>query len=242
MFYFISGTDYKKREKAKADIKKLLEKKGVDFDTLLEVPKITNENYTLLPNYFGGASLFGEKVLVNIENLLSKEDTREYIYKNLENMVESANIFLLDEPFASTPSAQKISRDLEKLGVKNATYDAREESSMRDVEPFYLCDLIEKRDKKSAWQEWKKLYSEWGDSEAMAIHGALWWKWKNIWSASIDGDRAKYFSVYRLKSRDIKYTSEELEKFAKEISLMAMRATNGEVDLMRAIENFILKI
>ena len=74
----------------------------------------------------------------------------------------------------------------------------------------------------------------------MAIHGALWWKWKNIWNAYLD-DKRNYFK-YRLASREIKYKKEELEDFGKEISFMAMRANNGEGNLMREIEKFILKI
>lgn len=242
MFYLIFGTQLEKREKAKEKIRDLLNKKKIDFSSLLEVPKITNENYTLLPSYFGSSSLFGERILINIENLLTREDTREYLYKNLINMVESDNVFILDEPFALAASFQKIERDLEKIDIKGCTFDASEEKTERDINPFYLCELIEKRDKKRAWQEWKKLYLEWEDSEAQAIHGALWWKWKNIWSAFIDGDRNNYFKIYRLSSREINYTKKELEDFGKEISLMAMRSNNGEGDLMRNIEKFILKI
>lgn len=241
MFYIIFGTNYKKRELARQKIKSLLNKEKIDFDTLLEVPQITSDNYTLLPSYFSGASLFGEKILIHMSNLLTKEETREYVYKNLKVMSDSANVFLLDEPFALAASFQKVERDLEKLEVKGHAFDASEEKEIKDVEPFYLCELIEKRDKKGAWQEWKKIYEEWGDTEAMAVHGALWWKWKSIWSAFLEGDKRNYFK-YRLASKDIKYTKDELENFGKEISFMAMRANNGESNLMRDIEKFILKI
>lgn len=242
MFYIIIGTNFKKREAAKEKIKSLLGKNKVIFDSLLEVPKITKENYGLLPSYFGGVSLFGEKVLINAEDLLTKEDSREYIYKNIEEMEKSNNIFILDEPFALPASFQKIERDLEKLKIIQNCFDCRETIKQRDVEPFYLCELIEKRDKKAAWQEWKKNYIEWGDSEAQAIHGAIWWKWKMIWSAYLDGDRNNYFKLYKLSSREINYSKKELEDFGKGIALMAMKANNGEIDLMRSIEKFILKI
>lgn len=242
MFYFIFGTDFTKREKARESIKQDLKKKGIETDSLLEVPKINSENYTILPTYFGEASLFGEKIIVNITDMLSREENREYLYKNIGSMVDSNNIFILDEPFALAASAQKITRDLEKINMPKVVYDASEKKVTKDVDPFYLCDLIERRDKKGAWLEWKKLYEEWKDKEAMAIQGALWWKWKNMWMAKIDGDRRNYFSIYKVKTKEIMYKDSELEKWGKEISLMAMRATNGEINLMRAIENFILKI
>jgi hypothetical protein len=63
-----------------------------------------------------------------------------------------------------------------------------------------------------------------------------------MWSAYLDGDRNNFFKVYRLNSKELKYSKKELEEFGKEISLMAMKANNGELDLMRGIEKFILKI
>lgn len=242
MLYIIFGTSFKKREISREKIRKTLKARKINYEELLEVPKISKENFTLLANYYGGASLFGEKVLINAEDLLTKEESREYIYKHLEEMKESENIFVLDDPFAVVATFQKLERDLEKLEIKENLFDCRETIVQRDVEPFFLCELIEKRDKKAAWQEWKKLYLEWEDSEAQAIHGALWWKWKMMWSAYLDGDRNNFFRLYRLSSKELKYSKKELEEFGKEISLMAMKANNGELDLMRSLEKFILKI
>ncbi|HPX52356.1 MAG TPA: hypothetical protein PLE26_01025 [Candidatus Paceibacterota bacterium] len=242
MFYIIFGTNFKKREASREKIHQALKTKKIDFDSLLEVPKISKENFSLLANYYGGASLFGEKVLINAEDLLTKEESREYVYKHLEDMTKSDNIFILDEPFALAATFQKLERELDKLDIKENIFDCRETLVKKDVEPFYLCELIEKRDKKNAWQEWKKLYLEWEDSEAQAIHGALWWKWKMMWSAYLDGDRNNFFRVYRLSSKEIRYSKRELEEFGKEISLMAMKANNGELDLMRSLEKFIIKI
>ena len=242
MLYIICGTDFKKRENAREKISQDLKKQKINFDDLLSVPKISKENYTLLPNYFGSASLFGEKILINIEDLLTKEETREYFYDHLEDFIKSENIFIADEPFILGPSYQKLYRDLEKKNLTQNLFDAKEEKTDKDIEPFYLCELIEKRNKKLAWQEWEKIYLEWGDTEAQAIHGAIWWKWKNMWSASIEGNKFNYFKIWRLSDKEIRYSKEELENFGFELSLMAMKANNGELNLMRAIEKFILSI
>ena len=242
MLYIIYGTNFKNREEAREKIKSLLKKKNINFDELLSVPRISSENYTLLPNYFGGASLFGERVLVNIDGLLTKEETREFVYKNINEMVDSDNVFIMDEPFALPASFQKMQREMTKLDLAANVFDASEAKEVKDVDPFYLCELVEKRDRKAAWQEFKKIYLDWGDIEAQAIHGALWWKWKMMWSAHLDGDRSNYFKLYRLSSKDIKYTKKELEVFGRELALLAMKANNGEGNLMRNIEKFILKI
>ena len=242
MLYIICGTDFKKRENARSKIEQDLKKQKINLADLLSVPKINKENYTLLQNYFGSVSLFGEKILINIEDLFVREESREYFYDNFEDFIKSENVFILDEPFISGPSFQKLYRDMEKKDLLKNIFDAKEEKIEKDIEPFYLCELIEKRNKKLAWQEWEKIYLEWGDSEAQALHGAIWWKWKNIWSASIDGNKFNYFKIWRLSDREIRYSKEELEKFGFELSLMAMRANNGETNLMREIEKFILSI
>jgi len=242
MFFVIYGTNFKKRRSAKDKIDSILRNSKINPNSLLSPAKISKENYLLLESYIDAASLFGERIKIEIEDLLTKEETREFIYKNLSKMVESENIFILDEPFALPASFQKISRDLEKLGYVDNAFDVSEEKIDKDIEPFYLCELIEKRDKKKAWQEWQKIYLEWGDDEAQALHGAIWWKWKMIWSAYLDGDTRNYFKLYRLSDRQINYNKEEIEERGKELSLMAMKANNGEEDLMRSIEKFILNI
>lgn len=241
MLYIIFGTNIKKRELAKKKIKNILLKNKIDFESLLKVPKIDKDNYTLLPNYFSSSSLFGEKVLINIENILSQEDSRNFIYKNIEIMIKSDNVFLLDDPFGESSSFLKLERDLKKKNLEENIFDSREKIIKKDIEPFYLCELIERRDKKSAWQEWKKIYEEWKDEEAMALHGALWWKWKNIWASFLDENSKNYFK-YKLISKNIKYSKEEIERFGEELAFMAMKANNGEQNLMRSIERFILKI
>ncbi len=242
MLYVITGTNLIKREKAKKTIKDTLFKKGIKIDSLLEVSKITSENYTLLPNYFGGSSLFGEKVLVNIEGLLTKEETRVFIYNNLENLEKSDNVFILDDPFALAATFSKIERDLKNLNIENVCFNCKDETKERDINPFPLCDFIELRNKKSAWEEWKKIYLEWENKEAPALHGALWWKWKMMWSAYIDGDKNKFYSHYKLKDRKINYSKKELEDFGREIAFMATSSHSKSQNLMRNIEKFILKI
>ncbi len=242
MLYFIHGADFKKRDKARKEIKDYLNRSGIKLESLLKVESISKENISLLPNYFGSGSLFGEKLLIQIEDVLTREDGREFLYENIQDIIKSENVFILDEAFAPAPSVLKVEKILEKEKFFKNIFNCKEEKVERDIDLFHLCDLIEKRDKKGAWREFQKIYLEWGDEEAQALHGAIWWKWKMLWSAEIDGNKNNYFRFYRLKEREIKYTKEELEKFGYELSIMAMKANNGEINLMRSIEKFILEI
>ncbi|MBP9765670.1 MAG: hypothetical protein KBD12_00355 [Candidatus Pacebacteria bacterium] len=242
MLYFIFGTNVKKREFAKKEIKFLLKEEQIDFDTLLKVENISLENISILPSYFESVSLFGEKILIQLDDLLFKEESREFLYKNIKSILESDNVFILNEAFALPPSVLKIEKILEKENLLKNIFNCKEDILKKDIEPFYFCDLIEKRDKKGAWKEFQNIYLEWEDAEAQALHGAVWWKWKMIWSAYLDGDKNNYYRFYKLKEKDIKYTKEEIEKFGFELSLMAMKANSGEINLMRSIEKFILEL
>jgi hypothetical protein len=242
MLYFIHGTDFKKRELSKKEIKSSLKEKLINYNSLLKVEEISKENLFLIKNYFKSNSLFGEKLLIQIEDILSREDTREFLYENIKNMIDSENIFILNESLAPAPSILKIENILKKEKFSKNIFNCKEEKVKKDIEPFYLCDLIEKRDKRGAWREFQKIYLEWEDEEAQALHGAIWWKWKMIWSAYLDSNKSNHFRVYKLREKEIKYTKQELEKFGSKLSTMAMKANNGEVNLMRSLEKFILEI
>lgn len=231
MLYFIFGTNLKKRDLAKLEIRNSLESQGVIYKSLLEVPRVETSNYELLKSYWGNISLFGEKLLIPVYNLLTQVSAREFLYQHLEKLITSENVFILDEPFAPANSLQKLKRDFLKYRISEQLFDASEKYEKEDIEPFYFCDLFERRDKKGAWQEWKRLYAKWEDSEAMALHGALWWKWKTLWSNSLNG-----------KTALSKYSKDELEKYGREIVYLAARANNGELNLMRALEKLILSI
>lgn len=242
MLYFIFGTNYNKREFAKKAIDSSLKEKKINIEKLLKTESISKENISILPNYLGSGSLFGEKLFIKLEDLLTTEESREFLYENLDLIIKSDNIFILDEPFALSASILKIQKILEKEKQSKNIFDCKEDVKQKDIEPFYLCDLIEKRDKREAWKEFQNIYLEWSDEEAQALHGAIWWKWKMIWSAYLDGNKNNYFKFYRLKEKEIRYTKEEIEGFGFDLSLMAMKANNGEINLMREIEKFILKL
>jgi len=223
MLYLIHGTDNKKRILAR---KKILAKVGQNFFSPVEIQK---ENLHLLENYLQAQSLFSglsdEKILINIFDVLTKEDSRKFIYENLEKLMQSQNIFILDEPWALKTSIDKVTK---VVGRENV-FDGSAVTVVKDIEPFRFCDLMEARDKKNAWLEWKKIYEEWGNQEEQALHGALWWKWKMLWQNFLNG-------------RKVNYSKTEIEQFGKEIAFMSIQSNNGEIDLMREIERLILKI
>ncbi len=159
MLYVIYGTNLKKRVLAKEEIKKSLKSENLDFNSLLKTTDLDKNNYKLILSYLKSESLFGERILIKIYNLLDFEEGREFIYNNLEELINSKNVFILDESLAKLVSFQKIRKDLEKLKVFNHTFDASEKLDKEDIDPFPLCNYLEIRNKKLAWMEWKRIYN-----------------------------------------------------------------------------------
>jgi len=231
MLYFIFGTEIKKRALAREKIWKDI---GGNF---LVARKIDKTNFEELSNFLYSESLFGEKLVIEIEDLLTLESTRNYLYDYLEAILLSKNIFILDEKFALSASVQKVSKIVGEKNIFNAT----EKRAVPDLEPNRFCNFVEERKKRESWREWKKIYSEWKNQEEQFLYATLWYRWKSIWVAKLNNKSITWDFIEK-KNREIKYSLEELEKFGKEISLMGMKSNNGELDLMREIERFILKI
>jgi hypothetical protein len=100
-----------------------------------------------MKSYFEERSLFGEKLIIEIEDLLTLESTRKYFYDNLKDVLSSENIFILDEPFSLPASNAKVIKD-GKLKINEECFDCVTEKVKPDLEPGRFCDLVEERNKK----------------------------------------------------------------------------------------------
>lgn len=209
MIYTLVGTEGKKREKALAEIAKL----GVPN------AHIYGEQISALQPLIEAGSLFGDKVVAHLVQVLEKAETREHVYDLLPAMKESQNIFFIDEPFADANRMKKLEKFSEKL------FDAREEKA-RPATPFALSDAFARRDKKSVWVEWMKLR----DVETPeAIQGALWWRFQTVWSDVKSGLPGKY-------------TLLECEDLGRKIMRSSIDAHRGEKDLKVELETILLSI
>lgn len=215
MIYTLVGTDAKKREKALIELAKL------------GVPNIHiyGEQINALRPLIEAGSLFGDRVVAHLIQVLEKAETRERVYSTLPEMEESQNIFIVDEPFADANRAKK----LEKFSKK--VFDARDLSvqageKKKEVSPFMLTNAFARRDKKGVWVEWMKLRDV---LEPEAIQGALWWKFQTMWS-DVKSDRQS------------KYTREECEAIGGRILRSSILAHRGERDLKVELESILLSI
>lgn len=209
MLYSIVGTEINKREKA--------------YEELLKVGKISahiySEQVATLEALIQASSLFGDKIVANLIQVMDVASSRDELIRLFPDMKDSSNIFIIDEPFADANRFKRLEKYSEKI------FDARGPKE-KDADVFTLCNLFERRDKRGAWVEWMKVRDT--DSPE-AFQGALWWKMKTIWEDTLNG-------------RPTKFTKDECEIFASKILRSSIEAHRGEGDLGMKLEEIILSI
>lgn len=215
MIYTLIGTEAGKREKALAEIAKL------------GVPNvhIYGEQISALRPLIEAGSLFGDRVVAHLVQVLEKAEAREKVYDLLAEMEKSNNVFFIDEPSADANRMKKLEKYSRKL------YDARDHSvgsgaKSGEASPFSLTNAFARRDKKAVWVEWMKLRN---DLEPEALQGALWWKFQTIWNDVRSGKPAKY-------------TLQECEEVGGRILRSSILAHRGEKDLKAELESILLSI
>mgnify|MGYP000358439587 CR=1 FL=1 len=209
MLYTIVGTDKKVRDKARGEIASL----GA------VTRRLYAEESDALPELIDISSLFGDVSVIECVQLLDNAAAKEKVYDLLEKMSVSQTIFIIDEPFADVNKTNKLARFSKKV------FDAREEK-VKDFEVFNLADYFIRRDKKNAWSTWRILKEK---NESEAIQGALWWKFSQVWQATLEGKRTAF-------------TTEECEDFGGKLLRSTVLAHKGEKDLDEELEKLILSL
>ncbi len=209
MLYTIVGTDKKIRDKARGELTSL----GAITRRLYA------EESDALKELIDISSLFGDVSIVECVQLLDNATAKEKVYDLLDEMSESQTIFIIDEPFADANKVNKLAKVSKKI------FDAREEK-VKDFEVFNLADYFIKRDKKSAWSAWLALKEK---NESEAIQGALWWKFSQVWLATLEGKRTAF-------------TKAECEDFGGKLLRSSVLAHKGERDIDEELEKLILSL
>ena len=162
MLIFRVGTDIEKRKKTDKDIPH-------STDTL------SGENIAGIPQFLAD-DIFGGKIVVRIENWQLAE-YRDVLYKYLDDIKESKNIFIIDESDILAATATKISKYASKF------LDCRVDKVDHSKEAFKLGDYIISKDKKNAWLLLMRLKGL--NVPAEEVQGALAWKAKSARSKNM---------------------------------------------------------
>lgn len=158
------GTELKKREEANKYIRDIFVNNKLSFTKKV----LSKEELASIPQHFE-VDIFGDKSIIYLENWNS-EDYRDYVYKYLEEIRDSKNIFVIDEVEMLDASFNKLA----KCAYKDTIFDAREVKVKESA--FYFADLFLMRKKNDAWTEYLRLLEVGEPVESIA--GALIYKLK----------------------------------------------------------------
>ncbi len=156
--------------------------------------------------------IFGNKKVIRIEDW-NFEDIRKELYRELENIVNSENVFIIDELDVLDTTTNKIAK------AANSFFDCRIEKSIKPYTPWKLCDYFENRDKKNLWLEFTRIKNicinlNTNDKldEPLKIVGALSYKIQN--SNLVNYNKEEISKIYfdLISVIDKTHSAESIEK------------------------------
>jgi DNA polymerase III delta subunit len=231
MLYIFYGTD---RDKILKESEKLVS--DISKKESVITRKIDADNYveSETRDVAGATSLFGEKSVVILDGVISKDEENLSI---LELLQESENFFILREG--------KLTKEVAKKFPKKAEIEEFIEKTAQKKEffnPFSLTDAIASRDKKNAWILYEKALA--GGQVADEIFWRVTWQVKALLLAdktkSATEADLKPFVYTKAKSALKNWKEGELEQLSEKLVSGYQLARRGEGEIETLLEKILL--
>lgn len=234
MFYIIYG---KEREQGRARFRELREELG----------KVCGEEHQVLEGEFsseflhGAASsqgLFGDKTLFVFDCVFDKKTEQEALLEHASELHLSPNYFLVFEPEFD----KKIIDEIKETKVVVEELSPRKVDARPDFNIFSLGDALGARNKKELWVLYQEALGV--ELSPEEICGTLFWAVRNIaLMKDVKPGHDKGMSPFvAKKSREYakNYSSEEIIKLSRTLTVLYHEAHRGGESMEIAIERFIL--
>lgn len=237
MITIIYGTD---REKSRAKWRRLVggvkEKGGEIFNFHSE--SWSEEKFEELIN---GQNIFGNKLAVICDHLLSNVEAGEFVAKRVEDLVNSPNNFL----FLETEISKELLKKLEKVGAKLESFDLKQvaDKEQSGFNLFLITDALAAKNRKQAWL----LLAEALESGVNAedIYWKFVWQIKNLLLVKSMGDKQitsmKPYPLSKAKSYVKNYKIEELRDLSSRLLAIYSDSRKGKQDFATALERLVLE-
>lgn len=237
MLYIFHGTDTAtSSRKMVATITAMRKKKPDASFFRVEDGKLTQD---IVNELAGGQGLFEQKYIVEIQYPFEKADTKDAFLKNLKELEESDNIFLVIEGKILKADLNKIEKKSEKLFEHNLDKAVKKDG----FNLFSLADAVGNKDKKNGWVILQSAFKRGTSPEE--IHGVLWWQIKSMYSTMVGNPSQtgmKDFTYNKSKRFAEKYRKEDVEKIMNDLIEMSHEAHLGTQNFKLSLEKFILNI
>ena len=221
MIYFFYGNDIEKRSQARKNIAR-------SFDSILEMNDVSWDK-DKFENLAKSNSLFEEKQIIILENVLENMEVKDFIFGKLDELKESENVFIFLEKKAPKDIVAKFGKYAKE--VKEFALPKGKENK---ADVFAITYPFERRDKKNTWLEFQKLKG--ADITPEALSGILFWKIKSMILAGRSDPEKSSDSM----SRSAKWTEAELKKLSSKLVSLHHDAHRGLIDFQIGLEKFIL--
>lgn len=192
-------------------------------------------SYDTLDGYIGG-SLFGDKSVVVLDGCYTDYYVGRGITDRLEAMQQSSNMFILTERSLNKEELQP----LEKAGGEITKHTLGQENDRRTFNTFILADNYLDRDVKQLWVNYHKALRT--GSAPEQLHGLLWWQIVNAIVITEEGANPglKEFPYKKIKNKSSDLSLSQLYHDARELVDVLHKARNGEGELERLLEEWIV--
>ena len=245
MLYLFYGDKIKGKEK----VAKLIDdfkKKRPESDVYKLSPDNFDEAGFL--DLVGGQMLFAEKFLVVCDGLSGDKNSQDFIFKKLEEISASKNIFFFVEDDLEDKDFEKLKKVAEKVFEFKEAKETKKEWN-KGFNIFSISDALVEKDKKKLWVIYNKAERE--GIRAEEVFWKLVWQVKNILLGKIaeekgDGSVGKLkispFVLGKAKKYGKKFSRSELLCFYSDLVRLYHDSRRGVNDFDLAVEKFILNL
>lgn len=244
MIYLVFGNNKDSARKKAWEIvdSLLIKKKDAVFKKFTENDEITQNH---LNELISGQALFVNKFIVMFHEVFSNPETKNILVKNLKQIADSKNIFVLLEEKIDSKTLEKI----KKVSTKSQEFEKKEMTKQErlaqigeKIDFFEFSNALGLRDKKNLWRLFQDALAE--NVPAEEVHGIFFWQIKSMLLASTcriasEADMKPY-PFQKAKEYCKKYSEKELKEISSKLVTMYHEAHRGRIDFYVALEKFIL--
>ncbi|MEI6280658.1 MAG: hypothetical protein WCP17_01520 [bacterium] len=213
MIYLFTGDDSKN--------------KIVSYEKFIKAIPVSTETFFISRNtfnkiqvesFYSGASLFSPLNAVIFQNILEREEARDFVFDNLEEIGQSRNTFVFLEGKLNKTTTDAFKKARAEINVFELSKEKKEK-----FDNFLVANAFANKDKLNTWIYFRQAVDL--DVSLEEITGVLFWKIKDM----------------ILKKNFSKFKEEQLVSFSSKISYLLPEARKNGIDAEVALEQFLLE-
>ncbi len=235
MLTVLVGTDTAARAKRLAALRAQFEQRGADVRAYTDA----NWNGEALRELAGASPLFGGEIAVIVSGIGDRADLRDEAEALLSEFGASSHHFVLAEASLLAPFLKKA----EKHGTVEKTGDILKQKKAEAFNVFALTDAYADRKRSMAWVLYRTAIG--AGAEPRELAGKLFWAVKSMLAAAGARSAAESglnpFVYQKSKRAAANFAPGELERHARELTLLFHETLASGIDLEPALEAFVLR-